>query len=311
MADPRIVDASTQTVHSGSTGASVRAVDAAVQLVQQSGPGGRLRVGEAFAQTIHQGATGARALLAESTAQIVTFSQAGRLRAGESFLQVIHSGSSGAMARESFGALQVLYTVGVADATRRLAWTFDFDGHTFYVLDLGGDGTLVYDLTTGQWSKFDTNGFNGVWDFRSGFHWRTGKMVVGGSTIGATIRKLVADSFLDEGWRPVTYEVRGLLPVAGTDYRRQYTLRLVGSAGQTADSVAPVLKMRFSDDQGVTWSEERTITLTQDTRQRIEFRSLGAFTAPGRIFRIYDEGGVKFIAYVEADIGGEDAATPA
>lgn len=250
-------------------------------------------------------------MLADATAQVVTFSQAGRLRVGYAYASVVHNGGTGAMVRDSFGALQVLYTVGVADTARRRAWTFDFDGHTFYVLDLGGAGTLVYDLTTGQWSKFETNGFDGVWDFRNGFHWRTGKMVVGGSTIGATIRKLMADSFLDEGWRPVTYEVRGLIPVAGTAFHRQYTLRLIGSAGQTADAIAPVLKMRFSDDQGVSWSAEHSIALRQDTRQRIEFRSLGAFTAPGRIFRIYDDGGVKFIAYVESDIGGEDASTPA
>jgi hypothetical protein len=310
VANPRIVDASAQTVHSGSSGSKVRMVESAAQIVQRSAPGGRLRLAEAFAQLVHQGATGSRVLVAESTVQVVTFSQAGSLRVGEAHAQVVRHGGIGAVVRESFGALQVLYTVGVADDARRRAWTFDFDGHTFYVLDLGGTGALIYDLTTDQWSKFDTNGFDGVWDFRNGFHWRTGKMVVGGSTIGATVRKLTPDVFLDEGWRPVTYEVRGLLPVAGNDFHRQYALRLIGSSGQTADDVDPVLHMQFSDDHGVTWSVEHSITLLQDTRQRIEFRSLGAFTAPGRIFRLYDDGGIKFLAYVEADMGGEDGSTP-
>jgi hypothetical protein len=68
--------------------------------------------------------------------------------------------------------------------------------------------------------------------------------------------------------------------------------------------------MEFSDDRGVTWGPTYQIALTTNTSQRIEFRSLGAFTAPGRMFRIYDEGGIKFIANVEADIGGADGRTP-
>ena len=61
--------------------------------------------------------------------------------------------------------------------------------------------------------------------------------------------------------------------------------------------------MRFSDDEGVTWSNEFSITLETDAKQRLEFRSLGAFAEPGRIFRLYDTGGIKFIGRCEADIG--------
>jgi hypothetical protein len=237
-----------------------------------------------------------------ATAQIVTAAIVGRVRTAFASLQVVHSGSGGAMLRESQGALQVVYTTGAAASGRQRAWTFDFDGHTFYVLDLAASGALVFDLTTGKWSKFETAGYGGHWDFKNGFHWRSGRLVVGGQAGTGVIHKLVTDSFLDEGWRPVEYEVRGILPVGGTDYNRQYALRLVGSVGLTADDISPVLKMQFSDDQGDSWSAEHSVTLQQNTRQRIEFRSLGAFTAPGRIFRLYDTGGIKFIAYVEADM---------
>lgn len=212
--------------------------------------------------------------------------------------------------RTSFASTQVVWTTGSTDNSRQRAWTFDFDGHTFYVLDMGATGALVYDLTTGQWTKFQTEGFDGGWNFKNGFHWRDGKMVVGGYSGFGTLLKLTPDSFVDEGWRPVFTELRGLVSVEGTDYRRQYALRLIGSAGRLTEDESPILRMQFSDDQGATWSEEYSITLETNTRQRIEFRSLGAFTAPGRIFRFYDEGGVKFVGYVEADIGGEDARTP-
>jgi len=215
------------------------------------------------------------------------------------------------MAREAHGTLQVVYTTGVADNTRQRVWTFDFDGHTFYALDLGASGTLVFDLLSGQWSKFETAGYGGHWDFKNGFHWRDGKLVVGGKTGASIIHAMTSTSFLDEGWRPVEHEARGVLFATGTEFHRQYALRLVGSAGGTTDDIAPVMKMQFSDDQGQSWSAEHSVALTADTRQRIEFRSLGAFTAPGRIFRLYDEGGVKFIAYAEADVEGASGSPSA
>jgi len=214
------------------------------------------------------------------------------------------------MARVASAAFQVVWATGDLDGSRQRAWTFDLDGHTFYVLDLGASGTLVYDTLTGQWSRFRTAGYGG-WNFKNGFHWRTGKMVIGGADGSGQLLRLSAQSFLDEGWRPVIYEVRGMVQTTSKDFIRQYALRMIGATGLLADSISPATKMQFSDDRGVTWSPVFTLELTPNSRQRIEFRSLGAFTAPGRIFRIYDEGGIKFIANVEAHMGGEDGRTPA
>lgn len=311
MANPRVVGTAAQTVHRGVGGSSLRVPSATFQLVTRGAFGLSSRVSHATAQTVRRGTQGATGRAPFVAVQVVSADLAERTRQAFTALQVVHRGDSGAMARQSFATVQVVFTTGAAESSRQRAWTFDFDGHTFYVLDLGAAGSLVYDLTTGQWSRFVTAGYGGHWDMKNGFHWRTGKMVVAGQAGTGTIHYMDSDSFFDEGWRPVDYEVRGVLPVSGTDYHRQYALRLVGSAGQTADDVAPVLRMQFSDDNGVTWSEEHALPLKQDTRQRIEFRSLGAFTAPGRIFRIYDSGGIKFIAYVEADVGGEDGRTPA
>jgi len=136
-------------------------------------------------------------------------------------------------------------------------------------------------------------------------------MVIGGADGSGQLLRLSAQSFLDEGWRPVIYEVRGMVQTTSKDFIRQYALRMIGATGLLADSISPATKMQFSDDRGVTWSPVFTLELTPNSRQRIEFRSLGAFTAPGRIFRIYDEGGIKFIANVEAHMGGEDGRTPA
>lgn len=204
---------------------------------------------------------------------------------------------------------QVIYTIGVPETERQKAWTFDFDGHTFYVLDLGEQGAMVYDLTTQSWSQWETAGYEGHFNFKNGFHWRDGKAVIGGGLLDGLLVQMDETTYIDEDFRPVTYEVNGVVFASTETYIRQFSLRLVGSPGRTGlvDPInPPVLNMVFSDDNGATWSNPRAITLTSNSQQRIEFRSLGAFRQPGRIFRLYDNGGVKFIAYVMADVeGGE------
>lgn len=263
---------------------------------------------------------------------------------------IVYAVRGGSERISNHGIEQTIRSVlAVSGGVLQRSWTFDFDGHVFYVLDLDFEGSLVYDLLTGQWSRFVTEGFGGRWNLRNGFHWRSGRMVVGGGSKGDLLRldpSLFTDiginpgtSFLflegagfsdgdllllegadfsppealliDGEGSPVEYEVRGILKTAGTNFLRQYSLRMIGSSGVLGDDVSPTMVMQFSDDRGETWSSEYTIALTQNTKQRIEFRSLGAFAAPGRIFRIRDTGGVQFLSSVEASIGGVDDGPPA
>lgn len=284
-------------------------VPAAVVQVVHSGVGATVRLPALVAQVVAQNTASYLRVSGDALQVVHGLQPGGRLRVADLVAQVIFSGE-GATMRDSFTAMQVVWTTGPIDGRRQRSWTYDFDGHSFYVLDLGGP-TLVFDTLSGQWTRFETAGFDGAWNFKNGFHWRDGKKVVGGFDGIGTLLELNPDSFLDEGWRPVDYELRGLVSVTGIDFVRQYSLRLVGLAGAPADPVGPAtLSMQFSDDQGQTWGEVYTVTLNQNTRQRIEFRSLGAFTEPGRIFRLFDQGGLRFIAYVEAEIGGEKADLP-
>lgn len=273
-----------QLVHSGSSGDTIAIPAVMIQLLET--------------------ATAKNLNLAGSVIQLLEKSTAAFAEITFVNLQAIHQGA-GEMEIPS-SVVQPVYTIGVSDIIRQKAWTFDFDGHSFYVLDLAENGAMIFDITTGQWSRFDTPGFEGHWNMKNGFHWRSGQQVLGGAMDTPIVLNLDPTSFLDDGWRPVVYEVRGVIFATDVAYHRQFALQLIGSAGRTADTVSPVLKMQFSDDQGQTWSKERTVVLTADTRQRIEFRSLGAFTAPGRVFRLYDTGGIKFIAYVTADVEGAE-----
>ena len=210
------------------------------------------------------------------------------------------------MARVTAAAVQTVWRTGAPDGSVQRAWTFDFDGHTFYVLDLGNVGCYLYDLNTGVWTQFDSMGFAPVWNFRNGMYWQSGKITVGAGNVSSVFR-LDPSTFIEEGWRPVNYELTGLLSTSDHRVLRQYALRTVASAGRLTDGPPVDLQMQFSDDQGATWSAAFTVTLTSSTRQRIEFpRGLGAFAAPGRIFGLVGGGGGQCLGYVVAEVeGGE------
>jgi hypothetical protein len=283
-----------------------------VQVVTQSPASSGLKhfLTQAAVQLITRG-TPKRAQVSQLTSQLIVSSTPYRIQVAQVLSQILVQNlpASGGTFSTTGVAGQVVYTIGVPDTPRQKAWTFDFDGHTFYVLDLAEQGAMVYDLTTQSWSKWDTAGYEGHFNMKNGFHWRDGKQVIGGGMLDGLLVTLNEDSYLDEDFRPVTYEVNGVIFASSEQYIRQFNLRLVGSPGRTGlvDPISPpILNMEFSDDNGANWSNPRAVELSSTNKtQRIEFRSLGAFRQPGRIFRMYDNGGIKFLAYVVADVEGE------
>lgn len=284
MPNARTTSVTVQTVVSGSSGNTVRPTNTSLQMVI-SAISSRLRTSKVTVQT-------------------VTASIANHARSAYQTAQVVWGGSGSGSVRDVSQDAQVVYTIGFQDLPVKRAWWFEWDGHVFYCLDLGNSGTLAYDLTTSNWTKFDTAGYEGAFNFKNGLYWRTGRKIVGGDAVNGRVWEMIPDTFLDEGWRPVFYEVRGIVFAEGNDYNQNYSIRLIGSSGRTADTIAPVLYMRFSDDEGQTWSAEYSIALDPTKpSQRLEFKSLGAFAQPGRIFRLYDTGGIKYIGRCEVDIG--------
>lgn len=202
-------------------------------------------------------------------------------------------------------AVLMAYQTGVAGQTRQRAWTFDIDGHTMYVLDLAQEGTWICDLTTGQWSKFETPGF-GVWNLLNGFAWESNRMVVGGDSLYPIISRLDPSSHLDDGWRPVEYKVTAGISARDRNGKSCDAVRLAVSAGYLVDPM-PTITMRFSDNNGGTWSEDYPFTLIQgDYDQRVEWNSLGQIKIPGRVFEFTDQGGLIRIDVADAQIEGQD-----
>lgn len=183
------------------------------------------------------------------------------------------------------------------------AWSFVLDGHEFYVLDLGDQGTPLYDNTTQQWCEFETEGYT-YWNMRRGGMWND--RIVGASANDGTLLQLDPDAILDEGGLNIHHAVTGGVQTRSRTAQRQDSFRLAASAGKVGRHGARV-RLRFSDDHGNTWSPYYDRTLRRGNySQEIAWQSLGAIQAPGRVFEVSDTGGLIRIDGATADIEGMD-----
>ena len=74
------------------------------------------------------------------------------------------------------------------------------------------------------------------------------------------------------------------------------SLRVSGSLGDLDSTGIILFSLRFSDDNGETWSDYFTVQMTAgDFSGEVAWRSLGSFMAPGRVFELTDYGGMQRI----------------
>ena len=202
-------------------------------------------------------------------------------------------------------ALLVAYATGTSTNTRSRAWTFVLDGHTFYALDLGAEGTFVYDLTTKQWCQFATAGYEG-WNMKFGTMWGEGR-IAGADSINQYVWEMDPDATTDELFRTIQHVVTGGLLSRTRLAKAVGKFTVTGSSGIVDEAAGATISLRWSDDQGNTWSDYQTLALTaSDFSQTMTWRSLGAYAAPGRIFEISDVGGILRIDGADAGINNFD-----
>lgn len=181
----------------------------------------------------------------------------------------------------------VAYYEGQPAVARQDAWTFVMDGHRFYVLPLGQEGDWAYDTTTQEWCKLQSQGFDGI-NFTHGCMW--GIRVMGGDSLYTYLMELDPTQPLDEGWREIKRMVTGGLATRGRSVIGVANFTLTASVGDDASIDMPI-SLAFSDDNGVNWSKEFDIPLTDAATQTLIWNALGSFSAPGRVFRITDYAG--------------------
>ena len=195
-------------------------------------------------------------------------------------------------------------TDGPQAINRQRCWSFVMDGHTFYVLNLGEEGTFVYDITTGQWSEFITTGFV-QWDVINGCMW--GQRVVGGALLTTQVWEMSPDELQDEDGTDIAHLATGGMQTRSRDKKSISALRLTGAVGTLGTGTTATVSMRYSDDNGETWSAAQTVTLTEGTYDTdLSYRALGSVARPGRIFEISDTGGPVRLDGADVEIEGEN-----
>lgn len=165
------------------------------------------------------------------------------------------------------------------------AFPYSWDGHSIYVLGLASE-TLALDAA-GGWSQYtyDNGAFPslGLYDGVTTY--------VGGAEVWT-----LADRSNDDGAameRLFTAVLPTERPVACD------CLEVQLSPGTTPVGTEPaIVQMRYSDNQGRTWSDWRngSTGFGGEYRKRLRFRRLGMADAPGRLFeiRITDDVKVRF-----------------
>lgn len=194
---------------------------------------------------------------------------------------------------------------GRIDNRRVRSWWAPLDGHNLYFLRLGESETLVYDLSTGQWSTWASPHLP-TWRVNCGTAWlgmskisfdegHTSNVIAGDDTVGL-LWSLKPEQGFDDSTREDRDGIAFDRKVVGGLPMRLRETQPVGAAYITASIGEPQITganitLRTSDDSGKTWVDHGTITAsTSDVSQEFVWRSLGLIKAPGRIFEITDNG---------------------
>ncbi len=223
-------------------------------------------------------------------------------------LQTLASVTAPATPRVNQVQVLVAYRTSSVENLNVRAWTYSLDGHTFYVLTLGEQGTFAYDESTGQWSRFQTTGLTG-WNMEIGTTWK-GKIIAADQS-NPTIWELNPLSFIDDDYKPQTRVVSGALSMRNRAMIPNYAFRVTASLGVpevplTAPATEPTVTLEISDDQGKTYQSMGALTLTTDDFvQELQWLSLGTMQPPMRVFRVTDIGAIARIDGGDSEIGEE------
>lgn len=207
---------------------------------------------------------------------------------------------------------------GRPDNPRIRDWTFSLDGHDFYVLRLGDDETLVYDVSAQAWYDWADRD-NPFWRANVGTTWLGAAAQA--QTFGSSV--IVGDDnygllwFLDPtlpydqnpddlaSEQQIYFErvVMGQMVVSGRSAIPVYTAFLTADLGDPA-FVGASVTLYTSDDTGKTFDDHGTVTVTPgEYSPELTWYSLGQAEAPGRLFKIIDNGAVTRIDGLQLDVG--------
>ena len=174
---------------------------------------------------------------------------------------------------------------------------YDLDGHVMYGLHIRGRGTFMYDLMTTQWTKWQTADFP-FWNAQYHVKWQDNYYA--SAMFENQLNLVNPESVLDDSFRTNTFVSTGRLESHDREFVANPEAQIFGSVGLRGGDV----NLRYSDDEGATWSEYRTVTMEPGVRNaNVMFYDLGSVTAPGRIFEIEDNGALRRIQSLKVKMG--------
>jgi hypothetical protein len=170
------------------------------------------------------------------------------------------------------------------DITDVYAWGFPWQGHVFYCITIGDQGTFVYDLTTDRWAKWLTYGQDKWLPGLGCIGWDNFPLV--GDTVSGSIYTLSASKFTDDGQPIVGVLTFGQALSGQRPTFPSLTIEMVtGYATETGQGSDPLIQVRFSRDGGIVYGPWRqtSIGLQGEYNKRVRFNRIGQFKPPGII----------------------------
>jgi hypothetical protein len=164
------------------------------------------------------------------------------------------------------------------------AWTYAQDGHTFYCLSIGTQGTYVYDVATQIWAEFSSYE-RSTWRAHLGVQGEGAEVYAGDDETGQ-IWRLNPESSAD-GSDPIQRIFTAGVLAEGEKFPCR-TFGVTVATGTPPIGVNVTLEMRYSDDGGQTFGpyEGVSLGLTGNYGQEILWYRLGQIRRPGRVFQV-------------------------
>lgn len=169
-----------------------------------------------------------------------------------------------------------------ADLSACTAFGAVLEGHAFYVLNIAGVGTQVYDAETKEWAAW---GSYGKAVFRGRCAATHDAVVLVGDDTTDSIYSLTYGAYYDATTDAIERVASLFIPHTGDPIRMEsitlYGARGVGLAtGQGSD---PLVELRYSRDEGRTWSPWKAASLgvTGAYRKPPRWRGFRQMNAPG------------------------------
>lgn len=195
---------------------------------------------------------------------------------------------------------------GVTERRDLRAWPFTQDDHDFWVLQLGEDGTLVFDKLTNQWAQWRSPG-KAFWRGNDGVQWEGWNICCDTDT--GILWRIDPEGRLDDATTPITSVISGRVQSRFRRIPQCFMGELAISEGEPptgVDATTLAITLRTTDDDGLNYVDHGDITGEAiGNNITVRWYGLGLMTPPGRVFEITDTGYARRIDGFNIEVGDE------